>query len=112
MLNRCSPQPPHESDPKPMQQLLAHHTLRSLLQKVDEIKQANQLLFQILPKELIPRCLLLNVNHDTLVIAADNAAWATKLRYLQSDILWQFSKCDDFSHITRVHIRLKNPENL
>ena len=41
----------------------------------------------LLPPDLGTHVLSVNLRDETLIIIADSAAWATRIRYLQSDIM-------------------------
>ncbi|HLB57305.1 MAG TPA: DciA family protein, partial [Gammaproteobacteria bacterium] len=51
----------------------------------------NKWLHGTLPQEMIPHCRVMNVAHQTLILEADSATWATRVRYLTPTLLEQLS---------------------
>ena len=61
--------------------------LHTLYKKSAEIKRLEAIVKKYLDPALAAHCHVANLNQNTLVIAADNAAWGTKLRYTIPDLL-------------------------
>lgn len=52
-----------------------------------EHERLSRLVRSVLPPDLSTHILSVNLREDTLVIITDSAAWATRIRYLQGDIM-------------------------
>lgn len=61
--------------------------LGSVLSKAQHIMQLNQGLNIFFPDDLRNHCQIINLQQSQLTVAADNAAWATQLRYQVNTVL-------------------------
>lgn len=61
--------------------------LKQLLEKANSLKSLTQLLQKLLPAELKAHCSVTELNANVLTINAESAAWGTRLRYIQSQLL-------------------------
>lgn len=61
--------------------------LERLLDKVEELKILNETVSGLLEPALVPHCQVANLRSGCLVLMADSAAWATRLRYSFPDLL-------------------------
>jgi len=61
--------------------------LRTLLSKVDELKQLNDQFSRHLDPELAKHCQAIKVDRDCLIVLVDNSNWATRLRFYIPDLL-------------------------
>lgn len=89
----------------------AQSVLQQLWEKNLHLQQINQTLPNILPKPLAQHCRVVNLREQTVVIYADSAAWATRLRYLIPTVLqaWQQQSFDITKIEIRVHLEAMAP---
>lgn len=75
-----------------LQSLIASPTggVKALLDQLAKIQSLNNTLQSKLNPSLSKHCRVINLRKSTLVIAADTPAWATKMRFQQSDLLSHF----------------------
>ena len=75
-------------DPKPISGCLQQGSaLSQIVQQARAIAAADEALQSVLPAELAPHCHVINLRAETLIVATDSAAWATRLRYLAPSVL-------------------------
>jgi hypothetical protein len=88
-----------------LQNLLQQHTAEfgSLAQKSQRITQLNQLLKQCLPQVMAEHCEVVNIRQGILVIAATNASWHTRLRYMTTELLSQFRQAQPSVSFVAIH---------
>ncbi|MBI5448397.1 MAG: DUF721 domain-containing protein [Gammaproteobacteria bacterium] len=74
---------------KTVKQVLARQSgqMGRLLEKVDELNALDRLVKSCLDPFLIPHCQVANLRSGCLVMMAESAAWATRLRYTFPDLL-------------------------
>jgi len=91
----------------------AQSVLQQLWEKNLHLQQINQTLPNILPKPLAQHCRVVNLREQTVVIYADSAAWATRLRYLIPTVLqaWQQQPFDITKIEIRVHLEAVEPSS-
>lgn len=66
--------------------------LNKLAQRVQQLKQLNDILKQVMPPQFAEHCYLANVNEHTLVIHTDNASYASLLRFQAPTLCSALSK--------------------
>lgn len=95
------------ADPNPINSLFDEQPgLRPLLQKAQTLQQISALLAKLLPPDLWQHCQVQNIEGGCLVLAADHAAWATHLRYQQTNLLSALRQHRAFSHVGSVRVRV------
>lgn len=94
-------------DPNPVKDMLTGTAFQGLIKKTQRIQSADQLLRGIVPKELAPRCRLINLLFDTAIIEVDTAIYATQVRYLSKEILSSLCYHDFLINIKKIKIKLK-----
>ncbi|HXF08680.1 MAG TPA: DUF721 domain-containing protein [Candidatus Acidoferrales bacterium] len=96
------------------QRLLRHLGGRSesatLIARAAVLAQQSERLRAHLPEPLDQHCVLANVRGDTAVLAADSAAWASRLRYLAPALLPRL--VDLGLSVTRVEVVVMPPPAL
>lgn len=65
--------------------------LKFIVQKANQITALEKVLENFLPSEIIPYCQVMNISHQTLILRLDNAALATRVRYLIPNLIEAFS---------------------
>lgn len=62
-------------------------SFKKLVEKANQLTQLNRLFKSLIDPNLAKHCNLAKLEKDQLSVIADNAAWATKLRFSIPDIL-------------------------
>jgi hypothetical protein len=60
----------------------------------------------LLPQELATQCRVGNVRDHILTVHINNAAWATRLRFLLPDLLPRLNALADFAGVTEVRLKV------
>lgn len=60
----------------------------------------------LLPQELASECRIGNVRDHVLTVHINNAAWATRLRFLVPDMLRSLNRLADFSTVTEIRLKV------
>lgn len=81
--------------------------LGSLLAQSERLTQTEHLIKTAIPKPCREHCQLASYRNGTLSLQADSAAWATRLRYQQQDIINQLASSNDFSGIKHIKISVR-----
>jgi hypothetical protein len=84
--------------------------LKKVVQAAIELQAITTLLQQLLEPELASHCRASEWNNNCLTLAADNAAWATRLRYQQSTILSQLRTQPQFMGLGSIRIEVQAAE--
>ena len=92
-------------DPKSIAHYLKTGSLGLIVQKAKQITAIDKMLESFLPSEMVPYCQVMNVSHKTLILRLDNAAWATRVRYLIPNLIETFSQKN--MPITSVQCRVR-----
>jgi hypothetical protein len=98
--------------PRPLPELLADQenpSLSGILHHCRQLHGLNALLGEILGAELAAHCHLANIRDNTLVLAADSAAWATRCRYLAPQLLQKIRSNRDLSGIDNIRVKITTP---
>lgn len=93
------------SDPKSIKQCFQTSSLKLIVQKAKKILSIERFLNQILPPEIAPHYRIMNLSQETLILQLENAAWATRVRYLVPYLLEQFAQED--LGIYRIQCRVR-----
>ena len=96
------------TDPQPINGVLSSGHLHYLVRKARLLMSIDALLPTILPFEAAASHVnAMNITEDTLVIEVDNAAWATRLRYSESELLDKIQMKPALTHIKRILYRIR-----
>jgi hypothetical protein len=60
----------------------------------------------LLPQELASECRIGNVRDHVLTVHINNAAWATRLRFLVPELLQSLNRLADFTTITEIRLKV------
>jgi hypothetical protein len=60
----------------------------------------------LLPQELASECRIGNVRDHVLTVHINNAAWATRLRFLVPELLQSLNRLADFTTVTDVRLKV------
>lgn len=92
-------------DPKSVTRCFQTGSLKLIIQKANQIAALGKILENLLPSEIIPYCKVMNISHQTLILQLDNAAQATRVRYLIPNLIEAFFQ--QKMPITSIQCRLK-----
>lgn len=92
-------------DPKSIIHYFKTGSLKFIVQKANQITTLKKILENLLPSEIIPYCQVMNISYKTLILRLDNAAWATRVRYLIPNLIEAFSQRK--MHITSIQCRVR-----
>lgn len=71
--------------------------------KVSELKKINTIWQAEIETDLAEQCCVANFRDDILIIEINNAAWATRLRYLIPDLIKKLQKYPDLQSLKRIN---------
>lgn len=74
-------------DPKKLDDILEKSSLGSILRKAKVIADFNTALTRHLPTNLNSHCQAMNFENSILIIGVDDAAWLTRLRFEEQDLI-------------------------
>ena len=94
-------------DPQLLSNVLDHHPLSRVLAKAKSIHSSNMILVQFLPKEMVSSCKIINIEEKTLTLEVANAAWATRLRFLESSLLPELRRYTIMAKIENLQYRVR-----
>jgi len=84
---------------------LLHHSngqLKKLLNKTKQLRKLDQDFQTILDPQLTKHCKIANLRNDCLIIIADNATWATRIRYMAPDLLEKLKNKPNFQQVKTI----------
>lgn len=81
--------------------------LKHLITKAVAIRKTHQHFQRLLPKEIRPHCKVMNITDDTLILQANSAICATRLRYLSSHLLKKLKIYDNCKNISDIHCHVR-----
>jgi len=77
----------NQNDPKSVQQLMGESTLENIVKKAQILDKINHCLPVLLDEQLATYCHVLNLKNNHLLLACNNSAIATQIRYQEQDLL-------------------------
>jgi hypothetical protein len=97
---------------KPFQirDLLNSSDASGLFSRARALGQLDALVHQLIPSPLNQHCRVLAVRDDTLILAADSAAWATRLRYQSPQLIRQLAGVSSVK-LLAVQVRVRAAES-
>ena len=81
--------------------------LANVVDKVNQLQSLNQYLRTQLDPQILLHCHIANLRDNTLILFANNAAWATKIRYMSSEILKIVKKNKQFNTIQKIQCSVR-----
>ncbi len=81
-------------------------SLNGIRLKSAQIQCANHILSQILDTKILAHCFVGYCDTDKILIYTNSAAWATRLRYQQGDLLRGFRKHRDFQSLSKLGVKI------
>ncbi|RUO42893.1 hypothetical protein CWE15_05695 [Aliidiomarina taiwanensis] len=91
--------------PKTLQQLLARGTLAELSQRSNKAEHLSALWQQAISKELAAASRCIGLRDGVLSVAVASAAWATRLKLTEKNILKNFKKTPEIQ-VKSIDIRV------
>jgi len=88
---------PHHARPSALARLLGQSALQE--ERTAELRA-------LLPQELAAQCRVGNVRDHILTVHINNAAWATRLRFVVPDLLPRLRTLADFAGVTEIRLRV------
>lgn len=92
-------------EPKPLGKLLGIELLHKIIMQAQWLEQINQLIQELLPAEARNHCQVVNYQKNIIKLAINNAAWATKIRYLCPQLLTEIKKSTNYP-VDAIHVRV------
>ena len=89
-------------DPKPIQELMNGTTLGAIIKKAQILDKIEHCLSDWFNKEVRDAVHVVNLKEHCLILASNNSAIATRLRYQEEDLLIKLSRITDLPEITRI----------
>lgn len=80
--------------------------LQGLLKQSNNLKSINDSVQRLLPEELQGHCVVSEYNQSSLIISAESAVWATRLRYISPELLTNLRK-DGHHALANIQIKIK-----
>jgi hypothetical protein len=94
---------------KSFRQLIANPSgvLKRLLQHSETIKQLNKIFQASLSDSLKQHCHVANFRQKILVVHTDSSIWATRLRYMAPELLYQWQLDSAMPTIDKIVVRVR-----
>ena len=86
--------------------------LARLLASVHVLQELDQIIGATLPAPAADHCKAANIKGNQLVIIANSAAWATRLRYQGAQLIASLQEVPKFAHINDIHIKIRDLSHL
>ena len=97
----------NDSDPQSVQDLLNNQTLRSIINKAQQLNALNHLLPELLPNNLSKHCQVMNLHHLQLIIMVNSATALTELRFLEPELLKAIRQRPGLQLIRAIKFKLR-----
>ena len=94
-------------DLQPVMQVISHSPLQKLVDKARLLLALNRFVQAWLPPEWVSHCRVMNLDLQTLVLGTDNAALATRIQFMSSDLISVLKKEKSFPVISAVRCRVR-----
>ena len=82
-------------------------TLANLMKRANQALNVEQFVLQHLDADARAHCQLVTVRRHTLVLQTETAAWATRIRFQQAEVVKQLKQTPAFSEITRIEVKIR-----
>ncbi len=92
---------------QPVMDVIAQSPLQKLVEKARLLIALDDQLHKHLPKQFAGLCSVMNVQHGVLIIRANNASIATRLRFMADNILQGLHQSERFKSIRKVDIKVQ-----
>lgn len=95
---------------KSLQQILAqedHPQFRAIIQQNEQTQMLNKILPAYVDDEIIKHCHIARFANGKMLLIVENAAWATKLRYIIPDLIKKLKVQPEFKTLKKIHYKLQ-----
>ena len=83
-----------------------HSSLARLVNRASQQDAWTDQLRALLPQDLASECRVANVRDQVLTVHINNAAWATRLRFLTEALLPNLNRLADFTAVNEIRLRV------
>jgi len=83
-----------------------HSSLARLVNRASQQDAWTDQLRALLPQDLASECRVANVRDQVLTVHINNAAWATRLRFLTESLLPNLNRLADFTAINEIRLKV------
>jgi len=99
---------------KPIIQILENNnsTLQKLIAQSEHTKQYNRLLQLVLEPGLAKHCQFARLEKNTLTVAVDSPAWATRFRYAIPELKKNISAQPEFNMVKKIRYIISQQEEV
>jgi hypothetical protein len=83
-----------------------HSALARLINRASQQDAWTDQLRALLPQDLASECRVANVRDQVLTVHINNAAWATRLRFLTPGLLLNLNRLADFTTVNEIRLKV------
>jgi hypothetical protein len=83
-----------------------HSSLARLVNRASQQDAWTDQLRALLPQDLASECRVANVRDQVLTVHINNAAWATRLRFLTESLLPNLNRLADFTAVNEIRLKV------
>jgi len=84
--------------------LAGNQKFQKIVNQAQQLNQLNQLFKSLIGNALSQHCNLAKIDNKHLIVIADNASWATKLRYTFPEILKTLKTQPEFAQVKTIKV--------
>lgn len=106
MMNAMYHTPQKNDDLNPVMEELTHSALGKIIQKARWLMAIDRELQNILPAAFAPYCHVMNVDQSILILGVNNAAIATRIKFISADLIRELHKQTEFVRIQIIHCKV------
>jgi hypothetical protein len=81
--------------------------LHNLYTKVRILKEYQQVIERCLPNAMIAHVKISSYRNHSLHLVIDNAHWATRLRYIEQNLIKMLRSTEEFQHLNRIRYSIR-----
>ena len=93
---------------QPVLSAISGSSLQKLVQKARLLLELDRFVQSWLPDDFRPHCRVMNLDYQTLVLGADNAALATRIQFMSSELLKLLKKEMNLPVILSIKCRVRH----
>lgn len=106
MMTNMSNKIDNQADLDPVMEALAGSPLSKIIQKARYLLALNNYFQTIIPAPMASDCQVMNVDQSILILGVTNAAVATRIRLISSELIEKLRAEKAFSSIQTIHCRV------
>ncbi len=92
---------------QPVLSAIVSSPLQKLVEKAQLLLKLNVFVQNWLPEDFRPHCRVMNLDYQTLVLGADNAALATRIQFMSPDLLKLLKKEMNLPIVVSIRCRVR-----